>query len=97
MFECYSMLGFIAKLEADHVVLMTMTLWTMIIGYVEMFQATLHSIGIDWIVWSGLLIAAWWVLVGKTWAVLKLFSLPVIAIATYFVLFMSYHAIINLT
>lgn len=91
------MLAFMAKPEADHVVLMTMTLWTLIIGYVEMFHATLHSIGIDWIVWSVLLIAAWWVLVGKTWAVLKLFFLPVIAIATYFVLSMSYHAIISLT
>jgi hypothetical protein len=88
------MLGFIAKPEADHVVLTTMTLWAMIVGYIEMFQATLHSTGTDWIVWPGLLITAWWVLVGKTWAILKLVSLPVIAVATYFVLFISYHAII---
>ena len=91
------MLAFIAKSEADHVVLMTMTLWAMIIGYIEIFQATLHSTGTDWIVWPSLLIAAWWVLIGKTWAVLKLVSLPVIAVATYFVLFISYHVIINLS
>ena len=91
------MLGFIAKTEADHVVLMTMTLLAMIIGYIEMFQAMLHSTGDDWIVWPIFLIAAWWVLIGKTWAVLKLVSLPVIAVATYFVLFISYHAIINLS
>jgi hypothetical protein len=88
------MLGFIAKPEADHVVLTTMNLWAIITGHLWMFQETLHSTSTDWIVWPGLLIAAWWVLVGKTWAVLKLVSLPVIAVATYFVLFISYHAII---
>jgi len=46
------MLAFIAKSEGDQVVLMTMTLWAMIIGYIEMFQATLHSIGIDLVVWA---------------------------------------------
>ena len=91
------MLGFIAKTEADHVVLTTMNLWAIVIGYIWMFQATLNSTGTDWIVWPGLLIAAWWVLVRKTWAILKLVSLPVIAVATYFVLFISYHAIINLS
>jgi hypothetical protein len=91
------MLAFIAKPESDHVVLMAMTLWAMITGYIEMFQATLHSNGTDLIVWPGLLIAAWCVLIGKTWAILKLFSLPVIAVATYFVLFISYHTIINLS
>ena len=95
--EYYPMLAFIAKPEGDHVVLMTMTLWATIIGCIEMFQATLHSIGIDLVVWPGLLIAAWWVLIGKTWAVFKLFSLPIIAVATYFVLFISYHIIINLS
>jgi hypothetical protein len=95
--EYHSMLPLIAKSEADHVILMTMTLWAMIIGYIGMFQATLHSTGADWIVWPGLLFAAWWILIGKTRAVLKLFSLPVIAVATYFVLFISYHAIINLS
>lgn len=91
------MLEFIAKSEADHVVSMTLNLWSMILIYIEAFQATLHSIGVDWIVWPGLFIAAWWVLVGKTWPILKLFSLPVIAMATYFVLFISYHAIISLS
>ena len=95
--EYYPMLAFIAKSEGDHVVLMTMTLWGMIIGYIEMFQATLHSTGIDLVVWPGLLIAAWWVLIGKTWAVFKLFSLPIIVVATYFVLFISYHIILNLS
>ena len=90
------MLAFIAKSEAAHVVLVTMTLWAMIIGYIEIFQATLHSTGTDWIVWPSFLIAAWWVLIGKSRAVLKLVSLPVIAVATYFVLLVSYHAIINL-
>ncbi|VVB63085.1 Uncharacterised protein [uncultured archaeon] len=89
------MLTFIAKPDGDHVVLMTMTLWSTIIGYIEMFQETLHSNGTDLIVWPGLLIAAWW-LIGKTRAVFKLFSLPIIAAATYFVLFMLYHIIINL-
>jgi hypothetical protein len=88
------MLAFIAKSETDHILLMAMTLSAIIIGYIEMFQAMLHSTGTDWIVWPGFLIAAWWMLIGKTWAVLKLVSLPVITVATYFVLFMSYHAII---
>ncbi|MGD0954155.1 MAG: hypothetical protein ABR985_17495 [Methanotrichaceae archaeon] len=52
------MLAFIAESEADQVVLVTMTLRAMIIGYIEMFQATLHSTGIDWIVWPVFLIAA---------------------------------------
>ena len=91
------MLAFIAEPEADHVLLMTMNLWATTIGYIAIFQATLHSIGADWIVWPSFLIAAWWVLIGKTWAVLKLFSLPVIAVATYFVLLISYHAIISLS
>ena len=95
--EYYPMLAFIAKPEGDHVILITMTLWATIIGYIEMLQATLHSIGIDLVVWPGLLIAAWWVLIGKTWAVFKLFSLPIIAVATYFVFFISYHIIINLS
>ena len=88
------MLALIAKSEADHIVLMTMTLSAIVTGYIEMFQAMLHSTGTDWIVWPGLLIAAWWMLIGKTWAALKLVSLPVITVATYFVLFISYHAII---
>ena len=91
------MLAFIAESEADQVVLVTMNLWATIIGYIGMFQATLHSTGIDWIIWLGLLIIAWWVLIGRTWTILKLVSLPVIAVATYFVLFISYHAIINLS
>jgi hypothetical protein len=95
--EYYPMLTFIAKPESDHVVLMTMTLWGTIVGYIELFQATLHSTGTDLIVWPGLLIAAWWVLIGKTWAVFKLFSLPIIVVATYFVLFISYHIILNLS
>jgi hypothetical protein len=95
--DTYSMLAFIAKSEADQVVLMTTTLWAMIVGYIEIFQATLHSTCIDWIVWPGFLIAAWWILVGNTWAILKLVSLPIIAVATYFILFISYHAIINLS
>ena len=90
------MLAIIAKSGADHVLLTTMTLWVVIIGYIEMFQATLHSTGIDWIVWPSFLIAAWWVLIGKTWPVLKLVSLPVITVATYFVLLISYHGLINL-
>ena len=91
------MLAFIAESEADQVVLVAMNLWATIIGYIGMFQATLHSTGIDCIVWPVFLIAAWWVLIGKTWTILKLVSLSVIAIATYFVLFISYHAIINLS
>ena len=92
--EYYPMLAFIAKPEGDHVVLMTVTLWATIIGYIEMLQATLHSIGIDLVVWPGLLIGAWWLLIWKTWAVFKLFSLPIIVVATYFVLFILYRAII---
>ena len=95
--EYYSMLAFIAQSEADQVVLATMNLWATIIGYIGMLQATLHSTGIDWIIWPSLLIIAWWVLIGRTWTILKLVSLPVIAVATYFVLFISYHAIINLS
>jgi hypothetical protein len=91
------MLAFIAQSEADQVVLATMNLWATIIGYIGMLQATLHSTGIDWIIWPSLLIIAWWVLIGRTWTILKLVSLPVIAVATYFVLFISYHAIINLS
>ena len=90
------MRSFIANSEANHVILMTTTLWAMIIGYIEIFQATLHSIGIDWIVWPSFLIAAWLVLIGKSCAFLKPFSLPVIAVATYFVLLISYNAIINI-
>jgi hypothetical protein len=90
------MLAIIAKSGADHVLLTTMTLLVVIMGYIEMFQATLHSTGIDWVVWPSFLIAAWWVLIGKTWAVLKLVSLPVITVATYFVLLISYHGLINL-
>jgi hypothetical protein len=62
-----------------------------------MFQATLHSADTDWIVWPSLLIAAWQVLFLNTWAVLKLLSVPVIAVATYFVLFILHLAIINLS
>jgi hypothetical protein len=91
------MLASISNSETSHVMLMTTTLWTMIIGYIEIFQATLHSTGIDWIAWPSFLIAAWWVLIGKTWTILKLVSLPVIAVATYFVLFLSYHVIISLS
>ena len=90
------MLSFIANSEANHVILMTTTLWAMIIGYIEIFQATLHSTSTDWIVWPSFLIAAWWVLIGKTWIILKLVSLPVIAVATYFVLLISYNGIINI-
>ena len=95
--EYYPMLTFIAKPEGGLVVLMTMTLWGTIIGYIELFQAALHSTGTDLIVWPGLLIAAWWILIGKTWAVFKLFSLPIIVVAIYFVLFISYHIILNLS
>ena len=87
----------IAKLAWDHAVLRTTALLATIIGYIDMFQATLHSTGTDWILWPGFLIAAWWILLGKTWAALKLLSFPVIAVATYFVLFMAYHAIINIS
>ena len=93
----FLMLAFISQSAADHVVLMTITSWAMITGYIQIFQSTLHSIGIDWIVWPGFLIAAWLALIGKTWAVLKIVSLPVITVATYFVLSMSYHAVINLS
>jgi hypothetical protein len=84
-----------AKLAWDHAVLMTTALLAIV--YIDMFQATLHSTGTDWILWPGFLIAAWWILLGKTWAALKLLSFPVIAVATYFVLFMAYHAIINIS
>ncbi len=92
----YPMLVFITKLEGDGVMLIT-TLWTVVTGYIELSQSTLHSTGTDLIVWPGLLIAAWWVLIGKTRAILKLFSIPIIAVATYFILFISYHFIVNLS
>ena len=95
--EYFLMLALIARSEADHAVLMAMIIWSTVIGYIGMFQAILHSIGIDWIVWTLSLVVAWWALIGKTWTALKLVSLPVIAIATYFVLFISYHAIINMS
>jgi hypothetical protein len=64
-------------------------------GYVQTIQAGLHSFGIDWIVWPIFLIVAWWVLLSRTNPLLKLFSLPVITIASYFVLYISYKTIIS--
>jgi hypothetical protein len=91
------MFAFIAKSETDQLILMAITLWTTINGYIGMFQATLHSSGIDWITRPSFLIGAWWVLLKKTWDVLKAFSPPIIAASTYFVLFITYHAIMNLS
>ena len=66
-----------------------------ITGYIQTIQAALYSSGIDWIVWPVFLIVAWWVLLARTNPLLKLFSLPVITIASYFVLYISYRTIIS--
>ena len=66
-----------------------------ITGYIQTIQAALYSSGIDWIVWPVFLIVAWWVLLARTNPILKLFSLPVITIASYVVLYISYRTIIS--
>lgn len=66
-----------------------------ITGYVQTIQSTLQYSGIDWIVWPVFLITAWWVLLARTNPFIKLLSLPVITIASYFVLYISYRIIIS--
>jgi hypothetical protein len=73
----------------------SLTLINTITGYIQTIQAALHSSGIDWIVWPIFLIVSWWILLARTNPILKLFSLPVITIASYFVLYISYKAIIS--
>ena len=63
-----------------------------ITGYIQTIQAALYSSGIDWIVWPVFLIVAWWVLLARTNPLLKL---PVITIASYFILYISYETIIS--
>lgn len=66
------------------------------IGYIQLIQVTLHSSGLDWLVWPIFLIAAWWMLLARTAAILKIFALPTIAVSTYFVLFIAYNTMISL-
>ena len=66
------------------------------IGYIQMIQVTLHSSGLDWLIWPIFLIAAWWMLLARTTAILKVFALPTIAVSTYFVLFIAYNIMISL-
>jgi hypothetical protein len=73
----------------------TLALVNTVVGYIQAIQSAFHSSGIDWIMWPALLIFAWWVLLTRTNPILKLLSLPVIAIASYFVLYISYGAIIS--
>lgn len=66
------------------------------VGYIQLIQVTLHSSGLDWLVWPIFLIAAWWMLLARTAAILKIFALPTIAVSTYFVLFVAYNIMISL-
>ncbi len=78
------------------IVLVALTLEGAFIGHTQMIQASLHSTGFDWFIWLVLLIAAWWVLLARTTALLKVLALPTIAISTYFVLFIAYYTVLSM-
>ena len=64
-----------------------------IVGYIQTIQVALHSFGMDLIVWPFFLIVAWYVLLARTNPLFKFFSLPVITVSSYFVLYISYRTI----
>jgi hypothetical protein len=63
------------------------------IGRIQTLQDTFHSNGMDLIIWPVLLIIAWWILLARTFTILKILALPAIAISTYFVLLITYKTI----
>lgn len=65
-------------------------------GNIQTLQDTMHSTGVDWILWPIFLIAAWWILLARTKAVFKVFAIPTIAVSTYFVLFIAYNIMISM-
>lgn len=77
-------------------ILGSLALGGMIVEPIQTIQASFHSSGIDWIVWPVFLIIAWWALLAKTNLIIKIFSLPIITIASYFVLYISYRSIISM-
>lgn len=80
----------------SEIILSSLALGGMIVEPIQTIQATLHSSGIDWIVWPVFLIAAWWALLARTNPIIKLLSLPIITISSYFVLYISYKTIISI-
>jgi hypothetical protein len=67
-----------------------------ILGLTNQIQATFYSTGADWLIWPALLIGAWWILLTKTTVLLKMFAVPIIAVSTYFTLFIFYKSIISI-
>ena len=63
------------------------------IGRIQTLQDTFHSNGMDLIIWPVLLIIAWWIILARTFTILKILALPTIAISTYFVLLIIYKTI----
>lgn len=65
------------------------------VEFIQTIQAALHSSGSDCVVWPVFLIVAWCALLARTNPILKFFSLPVITISSYFVLYISYGTILS--
>jgi hypothetical protein len=63
------------------------------IGKIQTLQDTFHSNGMDLIIWPVLLIIAWWIILARTFTILKILAIPAIAISTYFVLLIIYKTI----
>jgi hypothetical protein len=63
------------------------------IGRIQALQDTFHSNGMDLIIWPILLIIAWWILLARTFSILKILAIPAIAVSTYFVLLITYKTI----
>jgi hypothetical protein len=64
-----------------------------LIGRIQTLQDTFHSNGMDLIIWPVLLIIAWWIILARTFTILKILAIPTIAISIYFVLLIIYKTI----
>jgi hypothetical protein len=79
----------------DNIITTVLALVGFFIEHIQMIQATLQSIGMDWLIWPFSLIVAWWTLLIRTTTILKVFALPAIAVATYYILFIVYNTMIS--
>jgi hypothetical protein len=80
----------------NDIIAVASALWQMIIESINSIHATIYSTGFDWLLWPIFLLIAWWILMAKTSAILKIFAVPTIAISTYFSLCNLYKYIISI-
>jgi hypothetical protein len=73
----------------------SLALMDSMVGFIQTIQAALQSSGLDCIMWPIFLIVEWCALLARTNPILKFFSLPLITISSYFVLYISYRTILS--